>query len=151
MYCNNLQNPNRNLFLFQYSYASYLYYSNRIWTAVSAKVPENGAKQVEMCWHYRPYSRKILKWHLRTLQVRKALKLRYDFICFNLNVNHTPKHSYWYMDALAIILKTVPWLYKRFRGSVMQLRAQFCRLSEQRGRGDREACLGTSEQIFIES
>lgn len=29
-----------------------LHDSNRIWTF--AKLPENGAKQIEMCCHYRP-------------------------------------------------------------------------------------------------
>lgn len=144
MYCNNIENPNRNVFLFQYS-CTFLYDSSRIWTTISAKLPENGAKQVEMGWHYRPYSRKILKLHLRTLQLRKALKLGYDFIFFNLNVNHTLKHSYWYMNAFAIILNTVPWLYKRFRGSVYVAKSTVLP-SEQRGTGK---CAWGPQSVYL--
>lgn len=113
MYCNT-ESEQKFLFIPVFL-CIFLCDSKRIWTTISAKLSENWAKQVEICWHYRTYSRKIKKFHLRTLQVRKALKHRYDFICYNLRVNHTLKHSF----ALAIILNTVPWQCMRFRGSIM--------------------------------
>lgn len=94
-----------------------------------------------MFWYDSPYSGQILELRWRTLQVRRELKVRYDFICFDLHVDDTLKHSLGFLS--------LPFSSVLSPDSTRGLEAPWRSWQHSSAiRLSREACLGTSEPIF---